>query len=1324
VETSTISGAASVSEGTEYTLNLQSNETRPTPTSWEITWGDGEVEELDGNPSSATHTFADGDGVFPIVAKTTDEEGTLTSNLLTLTVTNVAPTIALSGGSSVNTGLPLSLSFGQVIDPGQDIISTYNVRWGDGQSNSYNAASPVTHIYDEPGVMSITVDLVDEDGTHPFAGSHSVTVIDVPPTVTLSGADSVNEGEVYSLTLDPGNETFIELVVNWGDGTSNTYTTAGSKNHIYNDGGLDVNITVDMVTGSGTIVGVGSKTVTVNNIPSSISPTAPGTVLEGTEFALTLGAISDTGGNNVTQVIVNWGDGQSDTFDMPFPDEALHTYINGPATRTITVALVDDDGTNIAATLQVSVQDVAPTVGFSGATSVDEGSHYTITVGPVFDPGADVITQLIIHWGDGSPNIFSQTPGDVTHTYADGTTTPTITVDVLDDDGLHLNAGSFSLTVNNVAPTLSLGGPSEVDEGSLYTLTLGNVVDPGSDTISAYLIDWNDGTNPQNIPVASLPASRKVTHTFANGPATPTIRVDLFDEDGNPHVGAGSHSLTVNDVAPTISLSGAESVNEGSLYTLTLGDVIDPGTSDAVTSYVVSWGDGNSDTFNTSSLAVATHTYADGPASHAITVDLVDNDGTHTVPVDIEVSVENVAPTVSISGNAVILEGDLYTLDLDPVVDPGNDTIQGYIVDWGDGKSSTFNTPSLSQATHIYTSGPSAPTITVDLVDEDGTHAAASLSLTEVQGVSPVVALSGALTVNEGGVYTLNFGPVFDPGDVTVFKFVVNWGDGASNTFNTTSLAEATHTYTDGVTNPTITVDLEDLDGLHTGAGTLTGLEVINVAPTIALSGDAGVDEGSPFELTLGAVTDPGNDTVQQFVVHWGDSSSNTYGSNAQQVTHSYADGASFPTISVDVVDEDGTHVGAGSLALTVNNVSPEISLSGNISVNEGSLYSLTLGTVTDPGTDAVIEYIVHWGDDSAAQSFFNTGVVTHTYVDGISNPIITVDLRDEDGTHTGAGILLLAVNNVVPSIALIGGSSANEGSAYTLTMGQITDPGDDTVTRAVVHWGDGRTSNTVPGGSVTHVYSFDFVDQDTATTITVDLVDEDGTHTERGTKTITVVDVNPPFLNSFDLDDDNEKPGGMALTLSPFNLWVVDERDDKVYVYSPTTGALLRSFELTANGHSKGITVDANGFWVLDEEDKTVTRYDMNGVSQISFRVRPRGGHLEGITNDGSSLWIVDKDAGVFRYDFSGNLMQSSSFQLDSRNSHAEGITTDGTSLWVVDRDKDRVFRYSAAAADGEVLDSFIVKPATHPEGITTDGTNIWIVDKDSDRVFRFDVN
>lgn len=108
-----------------------------------------------------------------------------------------------------------------------------------------------------------------------------MTVIDVPPTVNLTGPSSVNEGDVYSLTLDAGSESFVTLVVHWGDGSTNSYTTDGAKNHIYNDGGIDVVITVDLVTASVTNVGVDSKTVTVINQPSSISPSGPATVLEG-----------------------------------------------------------------------------------------------------------------------------------------------------------------------------------------------------------------------------------------------------------------------------------------------------------------------------------------------------------------------------------------------------------------------------------------------------------------------------------------------------------------------------------------------------------------------------------------------------------------------------------------------------------------------------------------------------------------------------------------------------------------------------------------------------------------------------------------------------------------------------------------------------------------------------------------------------------------------------------------------------------------------------------------------------------------------------------
>jgi hypothetical protein len=75
--------------------------------------------------------------VVTITAKTTDDEGVLNANSLTLTVSNVAPSIALSGGSTVSAGLPYTLSFGQVTDPGQDTVSAYNVRWGDGETDSY-----------------------------------------------------------------------------------------------------------------------------------------------------------------------------------------------------------------------------------------------------------------------------------------------------------------------------------------------------------------------------------------------------------------------------------------------------------------------------------------------------------------------------------------------------------------------------------------------------------------------------------------------------------------------------------------------------------------------------------------------------------------------------------------------------------------------------------------------------------------------------------------------------------------------------------------------------------------------------------------------------------------------------------------------------------------------------------------------------------------------------------------------------------------------------------------------------------------------------------
>ena len=83
------------------------------------------------------------------------------------------------------------------------------------------------------------------------------------------------------------------------------------------------------------------------------------------------------------------------------------------------------------------------------------------------------------------------------------------------------------------------------------------------------------------------------------------------------------------------------------------------------------WGDGNTDTYATS--GAKTHTYADGPANRAITVDLVDEDGTYLNRANaFSVTVDNVAPQNVEGGNdQTVNEGDLVSLS-GSFTDPGS----------------------------------------------------------------------------------------------------------------------------------------------------------------------------------------------------------------------------------------------------------------------------------------------------------------------------------------------------------------------------------------------------------------------------------------------------------------------------------------------------------------------------------------------------------------------------------------------------------------------------------------------------------------------------
>jgi hypothetical protein len=334
--------------------------------------------------------------------------------------------------------------------------------------------------------------------------------------------------------------------------------------------------------------------------------------------------------------------------------------------------------------------------------------------------------------------------------FPDGPATTDVKIRVTDSDGASDTDTEDVVVVEvlNVDPVVTLTGPSSVVEGSTETYSYTTADDGAPETFSRDAQSCDGGTltgatfNPVN-------GSGSFDCTYADGPTSHNPSVTISDGDGG--FDSDSVAVTVTNVAPTIAISGNANVNEGSLYTATLGAVTDPGT-DTVTSYVVHWGDGSDDTY--SSNGAKTHTYADGDSNHAVTVDLVDEDGTFLDRANAHsVHVVNVAPTIpslnSPADNASTSD-NTPTFDWDNSTDPAsvNDTIT-YRIQIDD--NCDFSSPERDQTT---SSSDFTPVLSladgtycwrVNASDEDGgTSAYSSVRHLTIDAAAPTVTINQA----------------------------------------------------------------------------------------------------------------------------------------------------------------------------------------------------------------------------------------------------------------------------------------------------------------------------------------------------------------------------------------------------------------------------------------------------------------------------------------------------------------------------------------------------------------------------------------------------
>lgn len=246
---------------------------------------------------------------------------------------------------------------------------------------------------------------------------------------------------------------------------------------------------------------------------------------------------------------------------------------------------------------------------------------------------------------------------------------------------------------NNAAPNVptEVGPLGPLDEGSLVSFDAGDATDPDdNDDILIFSWSFGDGT----CSVASPPSS-------CSDPAPDHPYVDDGDygysvavSDGFDATAVGG-TLEIVNVAPTVDAGSDATVDEGSAFSQD-GSFADPGAD--TWSATVDYGDGS----GVQSLGLngkmfgLQHTYVDNSVNSVSVVVTDDDDGVGSD--DVEVTVNNVAPTVDAGPDAILESGETYEF-VGSFSDPGvEDDPWSWVVDWGDGEETSGQTSDQSAA--------------------------------------------------------------------------------------------------------------------------------------------------------------------------------------------------------------------------------------------------------------------------------------------------------------------------------------------------------------------------------------------------------------------------------------------------------------------------------------------------------------------------------------------------------------------------------------------------------------------------------------------------
>jgi hypothetical protein len=325
-----------------------------------------------------------------------------------------------------------------------------------------------------------------------------------------------------------------------------------------------------------------------------------------------------------------------------------------------------------------------------------------------------------------------------------------------------------------------------------------------------------------------------------------TVKARVRDKDGGTT--EYSASVTIQNIAPTATLTASSPVSEGAAIAVALTGTSDPSPADAADGFMYAFDCGDGGGFGAYSPSSSASCATTDNGNRNVKGRVRDKDGgvnSYAATVDIT----NIAPTATLSAPNSVNEGSAISVSLAGASDPASaDMTAGftYAFDCGDG--SGFGVFGGSSSASCATSDDGTRTVKGSIRDKDGGVSEYNVDVSILNVAPQVRQLSISVpagTACASNSVTVSF-TVADPASQAADPIVgsIVWGDGTATPINGRTVSK-THAYGAGVYS--LTASVEDGDGGTASAGSTN-----NVAVRYATTGllqPVNMDGSSTFKL-------------------------------------------------------------------------------------------------------------------------------------------------------------------------------------------------------------------------------------------------------------------------------------------------------------------------------------------------------------------------------------------------------------------------------------------------------------------------------------------